>query len=266
MFYIGVLCYVEGFEILVVVIIVEDVEWFQCMVDVQEEVVVWFEMDVEMLLDVQLYNVVVEILGFEFFDEVVVMGGYYDFWDVGQGVYDDGVVCIVVWYVLILIYEFGMMLWCIFCVVLWINEENGFCGGQVYCESFGDVVFKYVVVIEMDGGNECFVGIGVIMGFCIGEFEFVYVMFEQIGVFLCGICVDEVLCCGGGVDIGLLMCEGVFGIVLCMVGEYYFDWYYMNVDIFDKVDLIDFCKVMVVLGVYGYVLVDMLGIFFGLIF
>lgn len=41
-----------------------------------------------------LYNVIGEIKGFIYLDEIIFVGGYLDLWDVGEGVYDDGVGCV----------------------------------------------------------------------------------------------------------------------------------------------------------------------------
>ena len=255
----GALRYAEGLEIPAAAITVEDAEWFRRMADAQEEVVVRLEMDAEMLPDAQSYNVVAEIPGSELPDEVVVMGGHYDSWDVGQGAHDDGAACIAAWHALTLIHELGMTPRRTLRVVLWTNEENGLRGGQAYRESVGDAVSKHVAAIEMDGGNERPVGIGATMGSRIGEPESAYAMLEQIGVLLRGIRADEVSRRGGGADIGPLMREGVPGIALRTVGEHYFDWHHTNADTLDKVDPIDFRKAMAVLGVYGYVLADMPG-------
>lgn len=255
----GALTYTEGDEIPAAAITVEDSLWFLRMAAAGEEVVVRLDMDAEMLPDAQSYNLVAEIPGSELPEEVVVMGGHYDSWDVGQGAHDDGAACIAAWHALALIHELGLEPRRTLRVVLWTNEENGLRGGVAYRESVGDAVSKHVAAIEMDGGNERPVGIGATISSRIGEPESAYVLLEQIGVLLQGIRAGEVSRRGGGADIGPLMREGVPGIALRTVGEHYFDWHHTNADTLDKIDPIDFRKAMAVLGVYGYVLADMPG-------
>lgn len=95
-FYIGVMCYIEGVEfIFVMVISINDVEFLSCLL-CKEKVWVFMCFDCVFILFVIFYNVIGEIEGSEFFDEIIFIGGYFDFWDVGEGVYDDGAGCVYV--------------------------------------------------------------------------------------------------------------------------------------------------------------------------
>ena len=70
-------------------------------------------------------NVIAEIRGSEKPDEVVVMGGHFDSWDVGQGAHDDGCSCMAAWQALTILKELGLRPRRTLRVVLWTNEENG---------------------------------------------------------------------------------------------------------------------------------------------
>ena len=55
------------------------------------------KMEAKFLPDAESANVVAELRGSEKPDEVVVLAGHYDSWDVGQGAHDDGGGCIIAW-------------------------------------------------------------------------------------------------------------------------------------------------------------------------
>ena len=77
-------------------------------------------------------NIVSEIRGYERPDEIVVVGGHIDSWDVGQGAHDDGGACIASWEVLRLIKDLGLKPKRTIRCVLWTNEENGSRGSRAY--------------------------------------------------------------------------------------------------------------------------------------
>jgi len=104
------------------------------------------------LPDAQSFNVIGEILGSEFPDEIVLVGGHFDSWDVGDGAHDNGAGCIQTLEVLDLMKRLSIKprrtLRCVF----FINEENGSRGAKVYA-SFADSSKQiHVAVIESDRG------------------------------------------------------------------------------------------------------------------
>ena len=246
---------------------VEDSEWLKRMKAHGETVTVHLEMGAKMLPDAQSYNLFAEITGSELPDEVVVMGGHYDSWDVGHGAHDDGAACIAAWQALSLIHELGLRPRRTLRVVLWTNEENGLAGGKAYREGLGEDVTTHVAAIEMDGGAERPVGFG--FGLAGVDFDSkdadsgdpVYERalgrLQEIGSLLEGIEASTISRGGGGADIRDLMRDGVPGLGLRTVGEHYFDWHHTHADTLDKVDPQNFRRAMAVLGVMGYVLADM---------
>ena len=81
------------------------------------------------LPDADSFNVVGEIRGREMPDEIVVVGGHFDSWDVGTGASDDGGGCIVTWEALRLMKKLDLRPRRTVRVVLFTNEENGLRGG-----------------------------------------------------------------------------------------------------------------------------------------
>ncbi|MDX1392774.1 MAG: M20/M25/M40 family metallo-hydrolase [Gemmatimonadota bacterium] len=234
---------------------VEDAAWMRRMAEAGETVTVRLYMEAEMLPDAQSYNVIAEIPGSEAPDEVVVMGGHYDSWDVGQGAHDDGAACIAAWHALTIIKRLGLVPRRTLRVVLWTNEENGLRGGNAYRDWVGDDVAKHVAAIEMDGGNERPVGYGVTVE---GDGqERALGLARQIGALLDGVDGGLIEGGGGGADIGPLMRAGVPGLGFRTVGEHYFDWHHTDADTIDKIEKTDFRKAVAMLAVMGFVLADM---------
>ena len=111
---------------------VEDAMMLHRLQDLGERVVVTLRMGAAMLPDVQSRNVVAELRGRERPDEVVVVGGHIDSWDVGQGVMDDAGGSFAAWEVVRLLKQLGLRPRRTVRVVMWTNEENGLRGATAY--------------------------------------------------------------------------------------------------------------------------------------
>ena len=241
----------------------EDMAWMHRMTKAGYEIQVKLYMEAKNLPEAESANVIAEIVGSEKPDEIVVMGGHYDSWDVGQGAHDDGAACIAAWQALKILKDLGLRPRRTLRVVLWTNEENGLAGGRAYRELVGDDIDKHVAAIEMDGGAERPIGFGFgLEGVASGDmsnptYEVAFEKLQQIGRLLDGIDAGEILRGGGGADIGPLIRDGVPGLAQRTVRERYRDWHHTHADTLDKVDPQDFRKAVAMLGVMGYVLADM---------
>jgi carboxypeptidase Q len=102
--------------------------------------------------DAQSYNVVGEWRGRELPDEIVVVGGHVDSWDVGAGASDDAGGCIVTWEALRLMKSLGLRPRRTVRVVLFTNEENGLRGGNAYRDQHLAELKNHVALLESDGG------------------------------------------------------------------------------------------------------------------
>ena len=209
-------------------------------------------------------NVVAEIRGSQVPEEVVVMGGHFDSWDVGQGAHDDGAGCIAAWQALRLLQRLGLQPKRTLRVVLWTNEENGLAGGTAYREWVGEGIDNHVAAIEMDGGAERPLGFGFGLAGVNPDsgdpiYESALVDLEAIGSLLEGLDAGQIFRGGGGADIDPLVKGGVPGLGLRTIGEHYFDWHHTEADTLDKIDPQDFKRAVAMLAVMGYVLADMPG-------
>ena len=251
---------------------VEDAAWMHRLAEAGKQITVRLTMQARMLPDADSANVLAEIVGSEWPHEVVVMGGHYDSWDVGQGVHDDGAACMAAWQALTLLHRLGLRPRRTLRVVLWTNEENGGAGARAYRDWVGDDIGNHVAAIEMDSGAERPVGFGLGLG-APRDFlrsladdrrpepspqaEQALAKLRQIGRLLEGIEAGRMTLGGGGADITPLMRAGVPGLGLRTVGEHYFDWHHTHADTLDKVDPRNFRRAVAMLAVMGYVLADM---------
>lgn len=104
------------------------------------------------LPDAQSYNVIGEITGSEFPDEIVMVGGHFDSWDVGHGAHDDGAGCIQSLEVLDLMKRLEIKPKRTIRCVFFINEENGSHGATEYANYADTSEQTHLAVIESDRG------------------------------------------------------------------------------------------------------------------
>ena len=102
------------------------------------------------LPDVKSFNVVAEIKGSEHPEEIVVIGGHLDSWDLGTGAIDDGSGVAMVMETMRLLKQLDIKPRRTIRCVLFMNEENGLRGGKQYFEDHKKE--KHVAAIETDAG------------------------------------------------------------------------------------------------------------------
>jgi len=209
------------------------------------------EMGAQMLPDADSGDVIGEIPGREHPEEVVVIGGHIDSWDVGQGAQDDGASIMACLQALALIHKLGLQPRRTLRVAFWVNEENGGRGGESYRTFVGDNIRNQVAALEMDGGAETPRGFGA--GVDARSMD----MVRQIGKLLEPIGAGEIVGGGGGEDISPLLRDGVPGFAERAAGTHYFDWHHSEADTLDKVNPDDFRKSVAALAVFSYALADM---------
>jgi hypothetical protein len=111
------------------------------------------ELSCETKEDVPGHNVVGELRGRERPDEIVLVGGHLDAWDVGQGAHDDGAGCCQAIAAVALLKKLGLRPRRTIRVVLFTNEENGTRGGKAYAKAYEKELGKHVFALESDRGG-----------------------------------------------------------------------------------------------------------------
>jgi carboxypeptidase Q len=232
-------------------ITIEAAEFLQRMNDRGEHPTLRLKMEAKFLPDAESANVIAELRGSQTPDEVVLIGGHFDSWDVGQGAHDDGGGCIVAWEAVRLLKELGFKPRRTIRVVLFTNEENGLRGGTAYFDAHLKEIAKHVLAIESDSGVYRPVGFG------LGSANLqVRSNLTEIAKLLSGIDADKIALSGGGADIGPLMREGVPGASLDVDGTHYFDIHHTEADTFDKVNPRELALCVATMAVMAYTVAD----------
>ncbi|MDZ7773701.1 MAG: M28 family metallopeptidase [Balneolaceae bacterium] len=234
-------------------ITLEDAAMLHRMQERGERIEIRLEMDAETLPDVPSRNVIAEIRGSERPEEIVVLGGHIDSWDVGQGVMDDAGGCLAAWEALKIMKELGLQPRRTVRVVLWTNEENGLRGANAYRDMVVEdgTVDDHVLAMESDSG------VFEPRGFGFSGSDAAWEMVAAVGSLLAPIGSDAVTRGGGGADIGPIMQEGVPGMGLSVDGSRYFWYHHSAADTIDKLNAEDYKKCIATMAVMAYVVADM---------
>jgi carboxypeptidase Q len=230
----------------------EDADRLQRMTDRGGRVVVRLKMEAHFDADAPSANVIGEIRGRERPDEIVVVSGHLDSWDVGAGASDDGGGCVVTWEALRLMKKLNLRPRRTVRVVLWTNEENGGRGGTAYRDQHRAELAKHVLMLESDGGVFRPQGFGFTGSDAARE------TVRTIATLLSGIAADQISPGGGGADIGPSMQEGhVPGMSLDVDGSKYFLIHHTPADTVDKIDPVEMAKCAAAVAVMAYVVADL---------
>lgn len=113
----------------------------------------YFETHCETLPDAPSFNVIGELEGTEFPDEIITVGGHLDSWDLGQGAHDDGAGCVQSIEALRILKAMGYQPKRTIRAVMFMNEENGLRGGVEYANQAKLKSERHVAAIESDRGG-----------------------------------------------------------------------------------------------------------------
>lgn len=191
----------------------------------------YFYSGCETLPDVQSFNVIGEIRGSLYPDEIITVGGHLDSWDNTEGAHDDGAGCVQAVEVLRLFKKLGVRPKRTVRSVMFMDEEIEQRGGKEYARQAEVRNEKHYFALESDRGGLLPRGFGISAPD--GRLEKMLALgkyFEPYGI-------HEFTKGGGGVDIGPL---GQFGVPLSSFvpdPQRYFDYHHSGNDTFDKVNI-----------------------------
>jgi carboxypeptidase Q len=233
-------------------IAVEDADMIQRMVDRGSRVAISLKMAARFEADAESANVVGEVRGRELPNEVVLVSGHLDSWDVGAGATDDGGGCVVTWEALRLMKKLNLRPRRTVRVVLWTNEENGGRGGLAYRDAHRDELANHVLMLESDGG------VFRPLGFGFSGSDAARTTVKAIATLLKGIDAAAIADSGGGADITPSVQEGhIPGMSLEVDDTKYFVIHHTQADTIDKIDPQEMAKCTAAVAVMAYVVADM---------
>jgi carboxypeptidase Q len=232
---------------------VEDAMMLHRMQDRGESPTVTLRMNARLLPPAQSRNVVAEVVGREKPEEVVVLGGHIDSWDVGQGAMDDGGGSVAAWEAVRLMHDLGLRPRRTVRVVLWTNEENGVDGGKAYRDRHAAQLGRHVLAMESDGG------VFQPTGFAFAGSDSAAALVRETAALLesIGATSVEQVKESPEADIGPLVERGVPGVGLEVDGSRYFWYHHSEGDTLDKLDPAELARCVAAMAVMAYVVADM---------
>jgi carboxypeptidase Q len=196
----------------------------------EKDVQVYLQNHSVTLEDAPSFNVVGEIRGSDFPDEIIVVGGHLDSWDLGQGAHDDGAGCVQAIEVLRLFKQMGYKPKRTIRAVMFMNEENGLRGGLKYAELAEKNKEKHIAAIESDRGGF------VPRGFTVPTDATAKAKVRSWKSLLEPYGLSDFSAEGGGADIGPLANQGVALLGFLPDSQRYFNYHHTAEDTIDKVD------------------------------
>lgn len=184
------------------------------------------------LPDVQSHNVVADLRGSSAPDQVVIVSGHLDSWDLGTGAQDDAVGVAAAMGVAAVFKQLGLHPKRTLRVVAWMNEENGLSGAQAYARNLAASIPNHVAAIESDNGSGRPFGIAAdILSQDAYSLAPVFAALRPLGI-----SVFSLLPRSPGADITPLVAGGVPGFAPLVDTRHYFDVHHSANDTLDRVD------------------------------
>jgi hypothetical protein len=205
------------------------------------------------LPDAVSYNVIADIKGTEHPEEVVIVSGHLDSWDLGTGAIDDGAGVAVAMQAAQLIKQLGLRPKRTIRVIAWMNEENGLVGGRTYARNQQANIANHFAAIESDRGA------GHPLGFYFSGKREMESFFTPIS--------NVLRTSGAGLtqwsedspeaDISPLAAAGVPVFGLWQDTRTYFNYHHTEADTLDKVDPQELAENAAVMAVLAYALANL---------
>ena len=205
-------------------------ELLSSMLSLNPNIKFFFRQNSKNFPDVLSYNVIGQIDGTERSDEIIVVGGHLDSWDLGDGSHDDGAGIVQSMEVLRILKNLNYNPKRTIRVVLFANEENGLRGGNKYAELAKKNNESHFFALESDAGG--FTPRG--FSFDTSESEFnslkeFEILFKHYGI-------DNFVNGGSGTDIVPLKDDKIILAGLRPDSQRYFDYHHAASDTFDKIN------------------------------
>ena len=193
------------------------------------------------------HNVIGEITGSSRPQEVVLIGGHLDSWDLGTGAVDDGAGVGLTMAAGKLIGDLPTAPARTIRVVAFANEEQGLWGGKAYAEKYAEEVRRHQIAAESDFGA------GRIYAISTGAPEYAQDAVKQIAEVLAPLGIEYAGDAGGpGPDISPFAAQGLAWARLAQDGSDYFDLHHTPDDTFDKIDPAALAQNVAAYAVFAY--------------
>jgi len=178
------------------------------------------------------YNVIGEIRGSRWPEQIILAGGHLDSWDVGTGAQDDGAGVVLTLAAARQLLQQGGRPSRTIRIVHFTSEELGGHGGRAYLETHRDELDRHVLALESDSGSYT------PLGFSVDADSTTVARLAELARPLAWLSPGDwqVRRGGSGVDIGPIVREGVPGVGHRVEHSRYFDVHHSRADTFEKID------------------------------
>lgn len=204
------------------------------------------------LPDAVSYNVVADLKGSEHPEQLVIVSGHLDSWDLGTGALDDGAGCVMAMQAVQLVKQLRLRPKRTIRVILWMNEENGLMGARTYANDHKNEMANHFAAIEAD------IGSGRPLGFYAQGKPEILTLLQPLATILqsqgAGVTrmAEET-----GADISVLAAAGVPTFAPIQDTRTYFNYHHTAADTLDKVDPRDLQENCAVVAALAYTLASM---------
>ena len=206
----------------------------------------------QQLPDAVSYNVIGDLKGSEHPEQIVIVSGHLDSWDLGTGAIDDGAGVAVSMQVANLIQQLRLRPKRTLRVVAWMNEENGLVGGKTYAAEHAKELANHFAAVETDLGAGHPLGINYSLKGAKWLLEPVAKVLQGSGAGILRYAEGT-----GGADVSPMTKLGVPGFSPIQDSRTYFDYHHTAADTLDKIVPRELAENAAVVTVLAYALTNL---------
>ncbi|HWM26025.1 MAG TPA: M20/M25/M40 family metallo-hydrolase [Chthoniobacterales bacterium] len=204
------------------------------------------------LPDAISHNVIGDLKGSEHPEQIVIVSGHLDSWDLGTGAIDDAAGVAVSMETANLMQKLKLRPKRTLRVIAWMNEENGLAGGKAYAKEHEKEIANHFAAMEIDGGAGHPLGINYAVKEAKALLEPVAKILQESGAGILNFSEHA-----GGADIGPLTKQGVPGFSPIQDNRTYFHYHHTAADTLDKIVPRELAENAAVVAVTAYALANL---------
>ncbi len=205
------------------------------------------------LPDADSHNVIADWAGRERPEEVVIVSGHLDSWDLAQGAIDDGAGVAAAMGAVHLLQTLGLRARRTIRFVGWMSEENGSAGGQAYFDLNSGALAKQIAAIESDNGAGRPLGVSAhVSPEALALFNPLMAALSPMGANILDRREEA-----GGSDVEYLDAAGVPTLAPIVDTRTYFDYHHSAADTLDKIEPDNIRRQVAVMAMMAYFVAEM---------
>ncbi len=199
------------------------------------------------------YNVIADLKGSDHPEQIVIVSGHLDSWDLGTGAIDDGAGVVMAMQTAEVLQRLHLRPARTLRVIAWMDEESGGAGSRTYATEYANDFPRHIAAIESDNGAAHPLGFNVkLTSAALDALRPLQSVLQSIGA-----TVFEPSTYSPGADIAPISEAGVPAFGLKQDGRKYFDYHHSAADTLDKVVPTELRENAAAMAVLAYALTNM---------